>query len=56
MQDLSFSADVTEYARLNKEFQFGIYRESQNPTLVRRSEPPRLRIAPFLRAIGLVAA
>lgn len=56
MQDLSFPADVTEYARLNKEFHFGIYRESQNPTLVRLIESLWLRIAPFVHAIGLVAA
>jgi DNA-binding GntR family transcriptional regulator len=56
MQNLSFPADVTEYARLNKEFHFGIYRESQNPTLVRLIESLWLRIAPFVHAIGLVAA
>lgn len=56
MQELSFPADVTEYARLNKEFHFGIYRESQNPTLIRLIESLWLRIAPFVFAIGLVAA
>jgi DNA-binding GntR family transcriptional regulator len=56
MQELSFPTDVTEHARLNKEFHFGIYRESQNPTLVRLIESLWLRIAPFVHAIGLVAA
>jgi DNA-binding GntR family transcriptional regulator len=56
MQSLPFTADVTEYARLNNEFDFGIYHECQNPTLVRLIKPPWSRIAPFVHAIGLVAA
>jgi DNA-binding GntR family transcriptional regulator len=56
MRALTTPKDISEYARLNKEFHFGIYRESRNPTLVSMIESLWLRMSPFVYAVGLVAA
>lgn len=56
MEELHFPQDVNEYARLNKQFHFTIYRLADNPPLLRLIEYLWLRMAPFVYAIGVVAA
>jgi DNA-binding GntR family transcriptional regulator len=55
MRQLDFPREVTEFARLNKQFHFGLYVEARNEPLLKLIEYLWLRMASTVYAIGVFA-
>jgi DNA-binding GntR family transcriptional regulator len=56
MRRLVFPRDVNEFARLNRQFHFGIYVESRNEPLLKLIEYLWLRMASSVYAVGVFAS
>jgi len=56
MRRLTFPRDVNEFARLNKQFHFGIYVEARNEPLLKLIEYLWLRMASSVYAVGVFAS
>jgi DNA-binding GntR family transcriptional regulator len=56
MRRLDFPREVTEFARLNKQFHFGLYVEARNEPLLKLIEYLWLRMASTVYAVGVFAS
>ena len=56
MRQLDFPREVTEFARLNKQFHFGLYVEARNEPLLKLIEYLWLRMASTVYAVGVFAS